>query len=229
MSRTTVRATTPGFGAARRERERAQREEEILAAAERVISRHGFHGAGMTEIAREAEFAIGTLYGFFDSKEALYERLIVERTASLTTAMRAALEGGGSARECLERALDAKLAHMSEHLDFILIYASTSMMASCGWASPAAALTMREQTLAAVAQVARAAKSAGELVTDARPEDVALAFQTLSTGYLLAEARGPKAFDPERVRQAMHALFFEPLFGASAKPRSGAAPRRSAR
>ncbi len=229
MSRTTVRTTKPGFGAARRERERAQREEEILAAAERVISRHGFHGAGMTEIAREAEFAIGTLYGFFDSKEALYERLIVERTASLATAMRAALGRSGRARERLERALDAKLAHMSEHLDFILIYASTSMMASCGWASPAAALTMREQTIAAVAQVVRAAKSAGELATDARPEDVALAFQTLSTGYLLAEARGPKAFDPERVRQAMRALFFEPLFAGSSRPRAGATSRRPSR
>lgn len=229
MSRGSVREAKPGFGAARRERERAQREAEILAAAERVISRHGFHGAGMTEIAREAEFAIGTLYGFFDSKEALYERLIVERTASLASAMRAALESGGPARERLARALDAKLAHMSDHLDFILIYASTSMMATCGWASPAAALTMREQTLAAVAQVVRDAKSTGELVTDARPEDVALAFQTLSTAYLLAEARGPKAFDPERVRQAMHALFFEPLFGRAAKPRALAAPRRSAR
>lgn len=229
MSRTAVRATTPGFGAARRERERAQREGEILAAAERVISRHGFHGAGMTEIAREAEFAIGTLYGFFDSKEALYERLIVERTASLATAMRAALGSGGATRERLERALDAKLAHMNEHLDFILIYASTSMMASCGWASPTAALTMREQTLAAVAQVVRGAKSSGELVTEARPEDVALAFQTLSTGYLLAEARGPKTFDPERVRQAMKAVFFEPLFGGAAKRTATAKPRRAAR
>lgn len=229
MSRTVIQAAKSGFGAARRERERAQREAEILVAAERVISRHGFHGAGMTEIAREAEFAIGTLYGFFDSKEALYERLIVERTASLASAMSRALEASGSARERLERALDAKLSHMSEHLDFILIYASTSMMATCGWASPAAALTMREQTLAAVAQAVRAAKSAGELAAGARPEDVALAFQTLSTAFLLAEARGPKGFGPERVRQAMRAVFFEPLFGGTVRPTAGTGSRRSAR
>ncbi len=214
----TARASNPGFGAARRERERREREESILAAAERVISRHGFHDAGMIDIAREAEFAIGTLYGFFESKEALFERLIVDRSEELARAMRPALDGPGSARERLERALAAKVEHMRAHLDFVLIYASTSMMATCGWGTPGAAIRLREENLRGVAEVIRGAKQKGEIPPDVDPADVALGFWTLSTNFLLAAARDPHGLDLARVERAMRSVFFDPLFGRGRVP-----------
>lgn len=56
----------------RKEREKARHQQEILRAAERVFSEKGFHGATTEEIARQAEFAVGTLYKFFASKEDIY-------------------------------------------------------------------------------------------------------------------------------------------------------------
>lgn len=60
----------------RRERERLRHRREILLAAERVFVRRGFHEATVEEIAQEADFAVGTLYNFFNGKEHLYTEVI---------------------------------------------------------------------------------------------------------------------------------------------------------
>ena len=51
---------------------------QILAGARRVFHADGFDGASMNDIAREAGVSKGTLYVYFDSKEALFVALIRE-------------------------------------------------------------------------------------------------------------------------------------------------------
>jgi AcrR family transcriptional regulator len=46
----------------RRERERLARRREILEAARKVFAARGYEGSTLDEVAREAEFAKGTLY-----------------------------------------------------------------------------------------------------------------------------------------------------------------------
>ena len=53
----------------RKERERLIRRQEILDAGLALFSEKGFHNVSMNEIAQKAEFAIGTLYKFFENKE----------------------------------------------------------------------------------------------------------------------------------------------------------------
>jgi AcrR family transcriptional regulator len=62
----------------RRQRERQRHKTEILNAAMKLFAEKGFHSVSMNEIAAEAEFATGTLYNFFDSKEALYEEIMAQ-------------------------------------------------------------------------------------------------------------------------------------------------------
>ena len=62
----------------RRERERAQHRCEILDAAERVFVSKGYEAATVEEIAKGAEFSVGTLYQFFAGKRELYE-CVIER------------------------------------------------------------------------------------------------------------------------------------------------------
>ncbi|TPE53552.1 TetR/AcrR family transcriptional regulator [Amaricoccus solimangrovi] len=52
---------------------------QILDGARRCFLASGFEGASMGEIAREAKVSKGTLYVYFDSKEALFEALIDEK------------------------------------------------------------------------------------------------------------------------------------------------------
>jgi AcrR family transcriptional regulator len=58
--------------AERREREKEQRRESILDAAEKVFFSRGVKEATMDEIAEEAELSKGTLYLYFESKEDIY-------------------------------------------------------------------------------------------------------------------------------------------------------------
>ncbi len=63
----------------RREREKLRQRQEILAAALELFSENGYHNVSMHQIAEKAEFAIGTLYKFFQNKEVLYKALVLEQ------------------------------------------------------------------------------------------------------------------------------------------------------
>ena len=56
----------------RREREKEQRRNDIIDAAERVFFSKGISAATMDDVAEEAELSKGTLYLYFPGKEALY-------------------------------------------------------------------------------------------------------------------------------------------------------------
>ena len=63
-------------GLSRKERERSQHRRDILAAGEKIFAQKGYFNATIEEIAREAEFSVGTIYNFFSNKETLYQEII---------------------------------------------------------------------------------------------------------------------------------------------------------
>src|SRR5512139_1474539 len=76
----------------RREREKLRQRQEMISAARDLFSRKGYHNVSMHEIAERAEFAIGTLYKFFENKEDLYRALLLEEAARLFAAATKAIE-----------------------------------------------------------------------------------------------------------------------------------------
>jgi AcrR family transcriptional regulator len=73
--------------AERKEREKQQRREEIIRAAEEVFFSSGFDEATMDDIAERAELSKGTLYLYFKSKEDLHTEVAHKATAMLSQAM----------------------------------------------------------------------------------------------------------------------------------------------
>jgi TetR/AcrR family fatty acid metabolism transcriptional regulator len=67
--------------------------ERILAAAERIFARHGFFGARVSEIAKEAGVADGTIYLYFKSKDDLLISLFENRMRDVNEQLRAAIAG----------------------------------------------------------------------------------------------------------------------------------------
>ncbi len=63
--------------AERREREKEQRRNCILDAAEEIFFNRDIHLATMDEVAEKAEFSKGTLYLYFKNKEELYYGLVI--------------------------------------------------------------------------------------------------------------------------------------------------------
>ena len=60
-----------------------ERPDEILDAALEVFGAQGFAGARLEDIARQAGVSKGTLYLYFDSKEALFRAMVRARVVSV--------------------------------------------------------------------------------------------------------------------------------------------------
>src|SRR5215813_13570772 len=65
--------------------------ERILDAAERVFAQHGFFAARVSEIAREAGVADGTIYLYFKSKDELLISLFESRMERFNQLLRDAI------------------------------------------------------------------------------------------------------------------------------------------
>ncbi len=71
--------------------ERSDKRERILLAAERIFARHGFFAARVSEIAKEAGVADGTIYLYFKSKDDLLISLFEQRMTQVNEALKAAI------------------------------------------------------------------------------------------------------------------------------------------
>src|SRR5205814_1716698 len=89
--------------------------ERILAAAERIFARHGFFAARVSEIARVAGVADGTIYLYFKSKDDLLISLFEDRMEQVNENLRAALGGEDPPVERLRRALERHFELVQEH------------------------------------------------------------------------------------------------------------------
>jgi len=68
-----------------------EKRERILAAAERVFARHGFFTAKVTDVAKEAGVADGTIYLYFKNKDDLLISLFEHRMTTVNATLRAAI------------------------------------------------------------------------------------------------------------------------------------------
>jgi TetR/AcrR family transcriptional regulator len=89
--------------AERKEREKQQRREEIIQAAELVFFSKGFEQSTMDDIAGKAELSKGTLYLYFKSKEELHMAVARRAIVLLRSLTLKASEKSGNAVEKLQR------------------------------------------------------------------------------------------------------------------------------
>ena len=89
----TVGLQQKGHGmttAQRRAREKARRQQEILAAAKEIFFEKGTHQATMDDVAAQAEVSKGTVYLYFQSKESILAHLLLEGLSILLSQLEAA-------------------------------------------------------------------------------------------------------------------------------------------
>jgi TetR/AcrR family transcriptional regulator len=108
----------------RRQREKLRHKEEILDAALGLFSSKGFHNVSMQEIAAEAEFAIGTLYKFFPSKEALFGELVKASGQRIAVDVTAVLDQPGTEAERLRNYFRSLAGQLEQHAPLIKLYIS---------------------------------------------------------------------------------------------------------
>lgn len=114
----------------RREREKLRQRQEMLATALDLFSQKGYHNVSMHEIAQKAEFAIGTLYKFFQNKEDLYKALVLEVCDDFEDSIGRAIEQPRDEVEKLRSYVRAKTKVFRRNLPFIRLYLAESRGAS---------------------------------------------------------------------------------------------------
>lgn len=102
----------------RTELAKAARREEILAAARRVFAGRGFRGTTIADIAEEARIALGTIYLYFPSKEAVFAALNEQLTDLITGAI-ADVPPEGSLEEIVRRRVENVFAVCGGHRDLV--------------------------------------------------------------------------------------------------------------
>ena len=106
----------------RRERERLRHRGEMLEAAEKLFSQKGFHVTTMQEIAAEADFSVGALYGVFESKLDLYFQLIDMRADEFFELVSRRMESAQNSLEKIRVVISSKLNFFKEHKQFFRVF-----------------------------------------------------------------------------------------------------------
>jgi TetR/AcrR family transcriptional regulator len=110
----------------RREREKLRQRQEMLATALDLFAEKGYHNVSMHQVAEKAEFAIGTLYKFFQNKEDLYKALVLEQCDKFHDAFVRAVDEADDEVEKLRNYVRAKGEMFRSNLPFIRLYLAES-------------------------------------------------------------------------------------------------------
>jgi len=107
---------------------------QLLDAAEEIFARKGFHETTLKEVAELAEFSVGSVYSFFQSKDDLFAQVFVRRGDEFMPELRAIVDDtAADPVEALHRLVDFEIGFFREHSRFgrlYLSYSSATMMST---------------------------------------------------------------------------------------------------
>jgi TetR/AcrR family fatty acid metabolism transcriptional regulator len=189
------RQKSPGTDARRQKSASSPRPERsgdkrdrILDAAVRVFARKGFHATRVSEVAKAAGVADGTIYLYFDSKDALLVSLFEHRVQRLLTFLETQLPAVGSAAQKLARIVEVQLGLLEDERDLaevvtVILRQSTKLMKE--HAAP-----KFTAYLDAIAAVIAEGQARGEIRKDVSPHLAARAIFGALDGIALTWALG---------------------------------------
>lgn len=102
----------------RRRREKEERRQQILDASRTLLFKNGLHAISVSQIARQAELAVGTIYFYFRSKEDIFAALQEEGLELLLADVQRALEEGPDAWASLHNIAQAYLNFSQDHKNY---------------------------------------------------------------------------------------------------------------
>jgi TetR/AcrR family fatty acid metabolism transcriptional regulator len=162
--------------------------ERILDAAVRVFARKGFHATRVSEVAKAAGVADGTIYLYFESKDHLLISLFEHRVERLLAYLETELPRAPSASHRLQRIIELQLGLLEGERDLaevvtVILRQSTKLMKE--YAAP-----KFNAYLDVIAGVIAEGQAAGELRDDVSPHLAARAVFGALDGITMTWALG---------------------------------------
>ncbi len=181
--------------------------DKLYTAAVSLIAEKGYSSTSVEEIAERAGVAKGTVYYNFPSKTALFEGLLEHGVGILTTAFTGAAASCEDPLDALDAVVRAELAYIEAYPAFAQLLLSEMWRTNRSWKDTLALL--REQVVAVLADVLRAAVARGQLREGL---DVGVTASAIF-GMTLVVALDWLAFQPDRSLDDVHGTVVELLRG----------------
>lgn len=108
----------------RKNRDRLLRKADILKAAEHIFALRGYDKATIQDIAKQAQYATGTVYLYFKDKNDLYCSLLEEKLKVLLVRIKEKIRQAEDAKEKLDILLEEEIGFFRENQDFFRILVS---------------------------------------------------------------------------------------------------------
>lgn len=105
----------------RKEREIDNTKQEILRAAARAAAAHGFETITLRDIAKETGYTVGTLYSYFDGKDAILEGLVTEIVAVGLQTLKEPMPAGLTLAQKMELLVQRQLKFAEEWRDAVFV------------------------------------------------------------------------------------------------------------
>ena len=116
----------------RLEQRKARTRAAIITAAAELFTGQGFEGTSIQQIAERAATGLGTVYGYFESKEVLLAAVLRERSAEELDRFRAGLVTGTPMPELIADAIDRVRGYAEENRAILLAAIGVRLSGSAG-------------------------------------------------------------------------------------------------
>jgi TetR/AcrR family fatty acid metabolism transcriptional regulator len=195
----------------------ADKRERILHAAVKVFAKKGFFASRVSEIARAAGVADGTIYLYFKSKDDLLTSLFEDRITRLLEVMRSEVAALPRAEDRVRRMIELQLGLLEGQRDLAEVV-TVNLRQSSKLLKQYGARRFTEY-LDLMASVIAEGQRAGEVRGDVSPRIVARAIFGALDGIALTWALGTA--EPGGLKRAASQLADVVLGGLAVNPRSG--------
>lgn len=168
----------------RRERENERHREEILDAARKLFAERGLAGLTVDSVAREADFAVGSIYRHFRSKEELVEVLAVDLALPMIEEIEALAEAGASFGDTLEAYVRIVARHLIEAQPVVqAFFAAPGELPAPDTPTRAHVTEARDRYFEAVTDIVSLGEEEGLVRRDQRSE-LAIALHGMAVGFV---------------------------------------------
>jgi AcrR family transcriptional regulator len=161
----------------RREREKEERRRYILDKAQTLFASKGYLSTTMAEIAQASEFAVGSLYSFFASKEEILATIFKDHIEKVNFENQQIKDNEDlSARGKIEASIEALVNIYVENQDFFRIYVAEARGVEWGVRTEVGEFIFEGSVsyMRTLSDIIRQAIDEGVIARDLDPEFVAL-------------------------------------------------------
>lgn len=177
----------------------------LLEAAEAVFAEVGYHDASIVKITEGAKVALGTFYLYFDSKQTIFEALVVDLNSRVRHSMTEAMKGAGSRVEAERLGFEGFFRFTAEHPALYRVVREAEFV------SPAMMRLHYDRIAEGYVTGLRAAQDRGDVDTELDPEITAWALmgmgELIGMRFLLwerdADGNRPTRIDPAVIDSTM--------------------------